>query len=38
MVKNVWLMPNIKYTAYKENDILNKIEGYSKPKDDVYGN
>ncbi len=38
VVKNVWLMPNIKYTAYKENDILNKIEGYSKPKDDVYGN
>jgi hypothetical protein len=38
VVKNVWLMPNIKYTAYKENDILNKVEGYTKPKDDVYGN
>jgi len=38
VVKNVWLMPNIKYTAYKENDLLKDEEGYSKPKNDLYGN
>lgn len=38
VVKNVWLMPNIKYTAYKENDLLKDEEGYSKPRNDVYAN
>ncbi len=38
VVKNVWLMPNIKYTAYRENDLLKDEEGYAKPKNDLYGN
>ena len=38
VVKNVWLMPNIKYTAYKENDLLKDEEGYVKPKNDAYAN
>ena len=38
VVKNVWLMPNVKYTAYKENDLLKDEEGYVKPKNDVYAN
>jgi hypothetical protein len=38
VVKNVWVMPNIKYTAYKENDLLKDEQGYVKPKNDAYAN
>jgi hypothetical protein len=31
-------MPNVKSTAYKENDLLKDEVGYSKPKNDVYTN
>ena len=38
VAKNIWVMPNIKSTAYKENDLLKDEEGYTKPKNDVYAN
>jgi hypothetical protein len=38
VVKNVWLLPNIKFTAYKENDLLKNVAGYLKPEDDLYAN
>lgn len=38
VVKNVWLMPNIKYAFYKENGDLKDIPGYEKPDNDFYGN
>jgi hypothetical protein len=38
VVKNVWLLPNLKFTAYKENDLLKSVEGYVKPENDLYAN
>ncbi len=38
VAKNIWIMPNIKYTAYNENDLLKDEEGYAKPKNDAYAN
>jgi hypothetical protein len=37
IVKNVWLMPNIKYAFYKENGDLKDTVGYEKPGNDFYG-
>ncbi|MFA9454105.1 MAG: hypothetical protein ACERK6_09340 [Candidatus Aminicenantaceae bacterium] len=36
--KNVWLIPNIKFAIYSENDLLNDGEGYEKPGSDLYTN
>lgn len=36
--KNVWLVPNIKFTTYLENDLLKSDQDYEKPKDDLYLN
>jgi hypothetical protein len=35
---NVWLIPNIKYTAYSENELLKDDEEYQKPGSDIYAN
>jgi hypothetical protein len=37
VVKNVWLIPNIKYAFYKENGDLKDTPGYEKPGNDFYG-
>lgn len=37
VVKNVWLIPNIKYAFYKENSDLKDTSGYEKPGNDFYG-
>jgi hypothetical protein len=37
VVKNVWIIPNIKYAFYKENGDLKEIAGYEKPGNDFYG-
>jgi hypothetical protein len=34
--KNVWIIPNIKYTTYSENDTLVGTSGYEKPGDDLF--
>jgi hypothetical protein len=36
--KNVWIIPNIKYATYSENDLLKEGEDYEKPGDDLYTN
>jgi hypothetical protein len=36
--KNVWLIPNVKFTAYTENSMLKNINIYEKPKNDMYLN
>lgn len=38
VIKNVWLLPNVKYAFYKENGDLKDIPGYKKPDSDFYGN
>jgi len=35
--KNVWLMPNIKFATYKENDLMKDSDEYKKPGNDLYG-
>ncbi len=37
VVKNVWLIPNIKYAFYKVNGDLKDTAGYEKPGNDFYG-
>jgi len=37
--KNIWLIPNIKYTTYKENTgLATPLADYAKPGDDLYVN
>jgi hypothetical protein len=36
--KNVWIIPNVKFTTYSENDSLPSIGDYEKPGNDVYAN
>jgi hypothetical protein len=36
--KNVWIIPNMKFAAYRENDMLKGTEGYEKPVNDTYLN
>lgn len=36
--RNVWLIPNLKYTRYRENEELNAGAEYIKPDNDVYLN
>ncbi len=35
--RNVWLVPNLKFAFYKENDLLARV-GYEKPGNDFYAN
>jgi hypothetical protein len=34
--KNVWIIPNIKYTSYSTNDELEASPAYEKPGNDLY--
>ena len=34
--KNVWIIPNIKFTTYSENSNMKDISIYEKPGNDVY--
>ena len=34
--KNVWLIPNIKFASYSENDMLKSEGNYEKPGNDLY--
>ena len=38
VVKNVWLIPNMKFATYKENEDMKNVEGYEKPESDAYAN
>lgn len=36
--RNVWIIPNLKFTAYSENDLMKIEPDYQKPGNDVYTN
>ena len=36
--KNVWIIPNLKFAVYSENDLLKDAPDYEKPGNDVYTN